>query len=294
MLFNESLMVGNRGILNLSIQNQALLLKWLWKLKLEPDSTWASTVNLLYGTRDISALLQDDRTSTAFQDILHYNDFFSFSTCFSGSSQRLTWKWSSTGVYSSASAYRMLADPGLRSPFHKIIWKIKAPPKVQIFLWLLLLDRVLTQQNLARRNWPSIAACQYCSQGCVETSMHLFVHCVFAKQIWTLLQVRFNLPLLSFTSDLSAFWLLNRATIGPSWDIFWAAGSWAIWKERNRRIFRNSSMPAPLLLHSIQNKNLKQAKKICELSLHKLTPEAIQKLYMFSTLNVSINQSKIY
>ncbi|KAJ1688151.1 hypothetical protein LUZ63_019541 [Rhynchospora breviuscula] len=242
---------GGLGIMNLSIQNQALLMKWLWKLQKEPDSIWASTVNLLYGTRDIATLLADGSTSVAFRDILHFNDFFSSSIYNPGLPQRLTWKWSTTGDYSAASAYRLLADPGMRSPYHKLLWKIKAPPKVQIFLWLILLDRVLTQQNLVRRNWPSITSCQCCSEGCMETSVHLFVHCNFAKQIWTQLQIRFNLPLLTFTTDLPAFWLQNRETIGPSWDIIWAASSWAIWKERNSRIFGSNRLTAMRLLVEI-------------------------------------------
>ncbi|KAJ4772002.1 RNA-directed DNA polymerase (reverse transcriptase)-related family protein [Rhynchospora pubera] len=226
-------------------------MKCLWKLQKEPDSTWASTVNLLYGSRDIPTLLADGRTSAAFRDILHYNDFFSSSICNPGLPQQLTWKWSTTGEYSSASSYRILADPGMRSPYHILLWKIKAPPKVRIFLWLILLDRILTQQNLARRNWPSITSCQCCSEGCMETSVHLFVHCTFAKQIWTQLQIRFNLPLLAFTTDLPAFWLQNRQTIGPSWDIIWATSSWAIWKERNSRLFASNRLTASRLVVEI-------------------------------------------
>ncbi|KAJ3700403.1 hypothetical protein LUZ61_004108 [Rhynchospora tenuis] len=242
---------GGLGILNLTIQNQALLMKWLWKLQKEPNSTWASTVSLLYGTRDIATLLEDRTTSTAFQDILHFSEFFSLSVCNLGTSQGITWKWSNTGEYSSVSAYRLLADPGLRSPYHKLLWKIKAPPKVRIFLWLTLLDRILTQQNLLRRNWPSITACQCCTSDCLETSVHLLVHCAFAKQIWSLLQIKFNLPVITFTPDLQTFWLQNRATCGPFWDIIWAASTWAIWKERNRRIFGSKSLTATLLLVEI-------------------------------------------
>ncbi|KAJ3705118.1 hypothetical protein LUZ61_008823 [Rhynchospora tenuis] len=165
--------------------------------------------------------------------------------------QQVVWKWSSTGLYSSSSAYSILADPGLRSHYHSWLWKMKVPPKVKIFLWILLLDRVLTQQNLLIRNWPTIPACQCCDNTTLETSYHLFVSCDYARQIWTLLQVRFSLPFLTFSADLNGFWLQNRAYIGQFWDIIWAAATWAIWKERNRRIFANKIMPPNLLMAEI-------------------------------------------
>ncbi|KAJ3697089.1 hypothetical protein LUZ61_000794 [Rhynchospora tenuis] len=242
---------GGLGILNLIIQNQALLMKWLWKLKLEPNSTWTSSVQLLYGTTDIAALSDETRVSLAFKDILSFKDFFIASTSCVGGSQQLAWKWTPIGLYSSASAYAILADPGLRSPYHTLLWKMKIPPKVKVFLWVALLDRVLTQHNLLLRNWPTISSCKCCSHGIIETTSHLFVQCEYAVQVWTLLQARFSLPLLTFLPDLHLFWLQNRALPGQSWDIVWAATTWAIWKERNRRIFTDKSLPSNLLMAEI-------------------------------------------
>ncbi|KAJ4790726.1 RNA-directed DNA polymerase (reverse transcriptase)-related family protein [Rhynchospora pubera] len=153
--------------------------------------------------------------------------------------------------YSSASTYCILADPGLRTPYHSILWKLKVPPKVRIFLWLVLLDRILTQQNLMLRNWPSISECKCCSTDCLETSVHLFITCDFAKQIWTLVRSRFNLPPLSAPPDLLTFWTSNRTVNSGNWDVIWAASIWAIWKERNRRVFSSCSLPPTMLMAEI-------------------------------------------
>ncbi|KAJ1689899.1 hypothetical protein LUZ63_014054 [Rhynchospora breviuscula] len=225
-------------------------MKWMWKLISEPDSTWSSTIHLLYGTTDIATLSLDDRTSAAFKDILYYRDFFSISINTMGGTQGPVWKWSTTGNYSSASTYHILADPGLRSPYHSILWKLKVPPKVRIFLWLVLLDRILTQQNLMLRNWPTISTCKCCSTDCLETSVHLSIECDFAKQIWTLVRSRFNLSPLS-ALDLHAFWTHNRTIIDDLWDVIWAASIWAIWKERNRRVFSSRSLPPAMLMAEI-------------------------------------------
>ncbi|KAJ3690613.1 hypothetical protein LUZ61_019777 [Rhynchospora tenuis] len=226
-------------------------MKWLWKLQLEPESTWTTSINLLYGTTDITELAADTRTSMAFKDILSYKDFFAASTAWVGDPQRLVWNWSPSGLYSSASAYGILADSGLRSPYHALLWKLKIPPKVKVFLWVVLLDKALTQQNLLTRNWPTILACVCCSHGSVETASHLWVLCDYATQVWTLIQTRFSLPVLTFVPSVHQFWLHNRSSVGQTWDIIWAATTWTIWKERNRRIFTSKSLPPQLLMAEI-------------------------------------------
>ncbi|KAJ3685489.1 hypothetical protein LUZ61_014653 [Rhynchospora tenuis] len=238
---------GGLGVLNLSSQNDALLLRWLWKLQKEPDSIWATSINLLFGTTDIDLLRQDNRVSNAFKDILSLKDFYRSSTSWVGGTQRIIWKWEPFGFYSSTSAYGILSYPGIRSPYHNLLWKIKAPPKVRIFIWILLLDRLLMQQNLTIKNWPSIASCICCNHGIEETASHLFVLCDFAVQVWTLIQVHFGLLAMIFALEVDRFWLQNRKSIGPSWDIIWAAVSWSIWKERNRRIFSSKRLSPQLL-----------------------------------------------
>ncbi|KAJ4818335.1 RNA-directed DNA polymerase (reverse transcriptase)-related family protein [Rhynchospora pubera] len=244
---------GGLGIIDLSLQNQALLLRWLWKLKAEPTSTWASTILDLYGSLDLPFLAANCLVSHSLRDILFFNDFFSASTYNHNESQALIWRWTPSGSYTTSSAYSMLADPGLRCEYYTKLWKMKAPPKVKIFLWLLLLDRLLTQHNLIIRNWPANEGCPCCTENVHETSLHLFLLCPFSKGIWDLAQQLFNLPILLFPMDLQAFWLQNRINLGPVWDTIWAAVSWTIWKERNNRIFSNSIKQPLFLIREIHS-----------------------------------------
>ncbi|KAJ4793140.1 RNA-directed DNA polymerase (reverse transcriptase)-related family protein [Rhynchospora pubera] len=170
-----------------------------------------------------------------------------------GSDSNLTWRWTQNGSFSSASAYRILADTGVRSSYHLSLWKIKAPLKVRIFLWLLLQNRLLTQENLLLRGWPSIQSCITCQTTTMETAPHLFIHCPFAHRLWDMLQTRLNLPVINFTTDLVGFWLANRSLLGDQWDIIWAAASWALWKERNARIFSAETSIQSKLLENIVN-----------------------------------------
>ncbi|KAJ4816106.1 RNA-directed DNA polymerase (reverse transcriptase)-related family protein [Rhynchospora pubera] len=242
---------GGLGILNLTLQNQALLIRWLWKLNAEPNSTWSTTILSLYGTRDTNLLSQCSLLSHDFKDIFKFLPFFSASIDLSNDNPALSWRWTNSGVYTSASAYSILADPGGRSPYHRRLWKLKTAPRVKIFLWLLLQDRLLTQQNLLRRNWPANDGCCCCLARPLETADHLFLHCPLASSIWNRVQQHFNLPALSFTEELPAFWLTNRLTTGAAWDTIWAATNWSIWKERNNRIFNSVAKPPFLILQEI-------------------------------------------
>ncbi|KAJ3687618.1 hypothetical protein LUZ61_016782 [Rhynchospora tenuis] len=226
---------GGLGIINLATQNQALLTKWLWKLQAEPYSTWSNSIRTLYGTTDIRMLREDTSLSHGLRDILSLQDFYLASTTANTVTGLPTWRWTQSGSFSSSSAYRVLSDCGIRSPTYELLWKLKSPPRVKVFLWLLLADRLLTQTNLILRGWPSIQACQCCSSNAQESANHLFLHCDLARQLWMAIQVRFALPSISYTVEISEFWQANRTI--QDWDIIWAATSWSIWKERNARIF---------------------------------------------------------
>ncbi|KAJ4792133.1 RNA-directed DNA polymerase (reverse transcriptase)-related family protein [Rhynchospora pubera] len=193
---------GGLGILDLQRQNQALLLKWLWKLKHEPDSVWTSTVQLLYGTSDADQLISRS-VSYGLVDILQQVPFFNLSVMSENSIA--TWKWTANGIFSSSSAYGVLSNTGLISKYHLALWKVKSPPRVKVFLWILLQDRLLTQQNLIVRGWPCPTSCPCCNTSLMETTDHLFLHCQYATSIWSLVQTHYRLPFLNFTLDIGNF-----------------------------------------------------------------------------------------
>ncbi|KAJ4810847.1 RNA-directed DNA polymerase (reverse transcriptase)-related family protein [Rhynchospora pubera] len=122
---------------------------------------------------------------------------------------------------------------------------------VRIFLWLLLQDRLLTQNNLLIRNWPANDGCPCCFDHPLETATHLFLLCPFANSIWNRVRHLYNITTLLFTEDVIAFWLRNRPTVGVKWDTIWAATTWTIWKERNNRIFKSVARPSFLLMQEI-------------------------------------------
>ena len=67
---------------------------------------------------------------------------------------------------------------------HKVnhIWNARAE-KCNLFAWILIQNKLLTANNLARRGWPHQTSCSLC-QGPIEPKIHLCLQCPFALDIW--------------------------------------------------------------------------------------------------------------
>ncbi|KAJ4769309.1 RNA-directed DNA polymerase (reverse transcriptase)-related family protein [Rhynchospora pubera] len=160
---------------------------------------------------------------------------------FSTLPDRVDWRWTNHGKYSAASTYKAFMFSGkVLSPL-RFLWKIKIPPSVKLFLLLLAHGRLLTQDQLLRRNIPCTQGCVMCTQMICETAGHLFLDCTFATRLWNVL----GYP--ESGSDPNASLqdkLLTRfAAANNSADklALIATTFWGLWLERNNRVFRNQS-----------------------------------------------------
>jgi len=58
----------------------------------------------------------------------------------------MVWQFNSSGVYSSKSLYKIINFRGIKTIHVSAAWRIKIPPRVYFFLWLLINNRVLAKQ----------------------------------------------------------------------------------------------------------------------------------------------------
>jgi len=90
------------------------------------------------------------------------------------------------------------------------IWHSPAPSNVVAFSWKLLLDRIPTKINLARRNvlpTDESLLCSLCGSG-EETSSHIFLHCEVMLRVWEKVFRWLNFNFL-IPPNLCAFYMLE-------------------------------------------------------------------------------------
>jgi ribonuclease HI len=165
---------------------------------------------------------------------------------------------SELGLYTTAPGYSAILGipwvPPNPAPW-KALWNFPSIPKVDIFMWTLLHNSILTNDNLKRKGWEGPSHCPLCNQA-EETTVHLLLNCDFSKEAWDLFlgSVSVNFPssaleLLSNWMSLSPFNLSKKNLLKTIW--MWTPKflCWKLWLERNNRIFKEESrMPSQVAI----------------------------------------------
>ena len=101
------------------------------------------------------------------------------------------WKLDWSGVFSIKSHYLGLINQNTPN-LNKVLWRIKTPLKIKIFLWYLRRGVVLIKDNLAKRNWHRNQQCCFCHEN--EMIQHLFFDCWFTRLVWATIYAAWCLP----------------------------------------------------------------------------------------------------
>jgi hypothetical protein len=135
--------------------------------------------------------------------------------------------------------YRLLKAKGQQNdPISSFIWKNAAPPRVQMFFWLLLKGRIQCRSNLFRKHIVDSPACLICGVD-QETLDHLIFQCPIAAQFWS--QIR-----LQSSSNLQCGNWHNiqkiRGIPDEQYSAFVLLCCWQLWKRRNAFVFRDEQI----------------------------------------------------
>ena len=155
-------------------------------------------------------------------------------------SQEDTFRWRLTpsGLFSVKSMYSHCLNSNTIFP-HKYLWKLKVPLKIKIFMWFVQKKVILTKDNLVRRRWNGSKQCAFCESD--ETVNHLFIDCVFTRNIWRLIHFTYNISPPASIENMFSDWLtgLDKSTKARI-RIGVCAFIWAIWNCRNDVVFNRS------------------------------------------------------
>jgi hypothetical protein len=98
-------------------------------------------------------------------------------------------KWTSNGKYSVSSAYECQFLGSIINFPSIDAWKARTKQKCKFFSCLVLHSRVLTADNMLKRNWPCNQSYSFCL--CMdETTPHLLTSCNYTEAVWNLIATR--------------------------------------------------------------------------------------------------------
>ncbi|CAN1342454.1 hypothetical protein LINPERPRIM_LOCUS39462 [Linum perenne] len=160
---------------------------------------------------------------------------------------RIRWPLLANERFTVASFYQ-----ALRSTFEECIdddfpwatiWEKQANPRARIFLWTAVHEGCLTIDNLKKRGFSLTNWCCLCKAE-EESISHLLVQCNISRYIWEFFFKLFKIviPMPKDLKGLAAMWVgvkSDQACFSSLVRILPHAICWAIWKERNNRIFQD-------------------------------------------------------
>lgn len=172
------------------------------------------------------------------------------------------WKKDLSGIYSVRSTYTWLRVSEFMGDeeFNRKLWNSGAPLKVKAFVWKLAQDRILTSQNLLKRNLSvQNAQCRGCNKDHIETTNHLFFRCELFSAVWyeCLHWWGFQSPL--FDSCKVHYFHFLGILLGSKeqrdiWELVWYATIWVIWNARNELLFKEKQVVISELMEQIKLK----------------------------------------
>jgi hypothetical protein len=172
----------------------------------------------------------------------------------------ISWILSPNGVYTAKSAYRVQFEGRQLSLLPSLVWDAWAPAKCKLFAWLLLQNKLWCSDRLMRRAWPNCYFCPLCIRH-LETAQHLFLDCPFARLLWA------SVASWMHCSGLAPRVWSNETSMQGTWSAMIQATeethrggvqsiiilvNWALWKERNNRVFKDKPSSLRRLLQLIQ------------------------------------------
>ncbi|CAM0947439.1 unnamed protein product [Alopecurus aequalis] len=162
----------------------------------------------------------------------------------SGGQDVFTWKWHADGRFSSRTAYSAFFHGTTAMPGAANIWDSFAPLKQKLHTWFALLDRCWTADIRLRRGLASHARCPLCGvdDECMD---HIAVRCPFSRRLWAGLFAKADVQALApapfLPIELNHWWpdtVSNLpAASRKAANSLITLGLWAIWIERNARVF---------------------------------------------------------
>lgn len=179
-----------------------------------------------------------------------------------GNEDKLIWKHSHSAHYKVRNAYYLIQQKqcptnridqrtnGIPQNVWKLLWKVKLPLKIPIFIWKIMRDCSPVFATLKRRGIPVTNKCLLCEEEEEETIDHIFLRCHFVRVVWhgSILEIRTT----SLMPNTARKWLSNCILNNRSREqnhIYFLQACftiiWQIWNHKNQVLHQGKS-PNPI------------------------------------------------
>ncbi|XP_074298711.1 uncharacterized protein LOC141629637 [Silene latifolia] len=247
---------GGFGIKELLSWNKALVSKWVWKLTLPSTGiwcNWTTTYPLHNGTIwDISA---KDYFSESLNSIIAVKNDLIHATGSQAAAQTLLHSWCANGKFHTHLAYDWFRPKFVVNTMFKLPFGQAVEPKKAIIASLALQKRLTTVDILQRRGIIIVNRCTLCKSA-AESHSHLFFKCPYSQALWGGMLVWMKLSGRSHCYVAEFKWCAGRKTKKHwkhAWFVSCLVGTlYALWAERNSRIFRDKENTVEQALFSLK------------------------------------------
>ncbi|KAF5812776.1 putative reverse transcriptase zinc-binding domain-containing protein [Helianthus annuus] len=244
------------GVGNISDFNLAMLTKWWWRFKENPDQMWAKVVAAIHQNRN-TAQLVPFKTSVpgVWKDIGSMDSKLSklgidLTQCLTQNNGSWSWRNDEEQLFSVKQVRKDLEIARLAGiPDDPCFsWNTWATPKANFLLWRVLIDRIASRENLIKRGVQlDDEFCPRCGLS-LESRDHIFLSCIWARCIWwnvlAWVRIKYPVEVYSFREFLD---YVNQCPGSKVWkhiiQLIILATVWRIWNARNEKVFEGRFIP---------------------------------------------------
>jgi hypothetical protein len=158
---------------------------------------------------------------------------------------KICWIPSKKKTFEMNSYYKVRANSEPVDGPWKIIWKSKIPLRVAFFVWTAVLGKILTIDNLRKKNIIVTEWCCMCKKS-GESIDHLLLHCETASKIWNMVCQLFGVmwAMPGRLKECLGSWRGQRGnrTVLQTWQMAPLCVMWCLWREMNARSFEDCEL----------------------------------------------------
>jgi len=168
---------------------------------------------------------------------------------------QLRWRNNKEGTFNLKEAKSILLElnPLVPDKIWQNFWRCQRWMKIKLFMWVVYHKKIMTWDNIRKRGVQGPSRCLLC-EAQQETLEHLLNNFIFTSWLWDFFATIFqqsNRDRGSIISTLINWRKSDNEILNSVWAHTPSFIIWNVWKQRNKRIFKEEKNPPQHLLEII-------------------------------------------